>query len=99
MISAQRGIWRRRAFSAAKSGDPRPVAPVTAEADQPCCRVMDCCPECVACYALDGCCEECMLCCIEMGCDPFCCFPALAAKAEPQVCKLSAGCTGGSCCK
>ena len=47
----------------------------------------------------DGCCEECIQCCIEMGCDPSCCLPVPAAKAQPQVCKPSTGCTSGSCSK
>jgi hypothetical protein len=64
---------------------------------QPSCTATECCPECIACCAVDGCCEECFLCCIEMGCDPSCCFPSATTKGQPQACKASVGCSPGSC--
>lgn len=73
------------------------TAQPAANAEQPPCA--DCCPECIACCAIDGCCIECMLCCIEMGCDPFCCLPTATAEAEPHACKPSDACTGSRCCK
>ncbi len=79
-------------------------SPAQVAAEQTCCKVADCCPECsgccpecAACCAIDGCCEECVRCCIQTGCDPSCCLPTVEAK--PKTCKPSAGCESGNCCK
>ena len=80
------------------------MSSVNVASEQPCCTA-DCCPECIACCAIDGCCEECIQCCIDMGCDPSCCLPTTnvesakkvgASRTQP-VSKDPECCAGGCC--
>ena len=69
--------------------------PAARSASQARCTEADCCPECVACCALDGGCPECEECCEAMGCAPCC---SAGTDAIPsQTCNVLAGCTSANC--